>query len=36
MPWYMWLLVVVVLALIYVFVISWPSIIRYMRIRNMS
>jgi hypothetical protein len=35
MPWYTWLLIVVVLALLVVFALSFPDIRRYWRIRNM-
>jgi hypothetical protein len=35
MQWYYWLLIVVVLALVWVLVMTLPSIVRYLRIRRM-
>jgi hypothetical protein len=35
MQWYYWLLIVVVLALVWVLVLTLPSIVRYLRIRRM-
>jgi hypothetical protein len=35
MQWYYWLLIVVVLALVWVLLLTVPSIVRYLRIRRM-